>query len=117
RPPLTTVVPPSPAAVDQPRKLASARQHRRYSPELKLWHWQMGPRWKTATARYPTSDKFAYDVQAWRLRRFRSSTTATISASTMSATNVSYLVLCLQPNLACALLASPSRVSTSVSRK
>ena len=54
---------------------------------------------------------------AWRLRRSCSSRIATRSASTISLTSASKLVLWIQPSLLRALLASPSRESTSVGRK
>ena len=55
--------------------------------------------------------------QAWRLRRSRSSLILTMSAATISVTNLSKLVRCRQPSLARAFAASPTRESTSVGRK
>jgi hypothetical protein len=59
----------------------------------------------------------ACEFQALRLWRSRSSRIFFMSASTMSVTRVAKLVLCRQPSLARALLASPRRESTSVGRK
>src|SRR6516162_5821317 len=70
---------PQAATMDQPRKRAWAGEHKRYglSSRCGIGTGIYVTR-RNSDTRYPASHKSACDLQAWGLRRFRSSTTATI---------------------------------------